>query len=205
LAICWESSHCGCPFQITVSVAEQSLAQKLGIEVGSVSVLKAQFFHATGCLSSRMQLVESKIWIGNYSKPLQQQHLSHLISLIRNNTFVPAKIMGNAMRPLYPKSVPIDSQQIANTQLKIKAIIKKSGYQNYALWKLSDAESSYIVSDELTPPLSLLGKVVQEGCAPSLDDASCNAREILFELLKESHGFPPLFLGTTSLPGGKLS
>jgi len=151
-------------------------------------VLKAQFFHGNGCLPSRVQLVESKIRIGNYTKLLQQQHLSHLISLIRNNSFVPAKIMRNAMRPLYPESVPIDSQCIANTRLKIKAIIKKSGYQNDAVWKLSDAESSYLLSDELSPPPSLLGEVVQEDCAPFLDDASCNAREILFELLKESRG-----------------
>jgi len=67
----WKPLIVGAPSKLLcLLLAEQSLAQKHGIEVGSVRVLKAQFFHASGCLPSCMQLVESKIRIGNYSKPL---------------------------------------------------------------------------------------------------------------------------------------
>jgi hypothetical protein len=117
-----------------VSVASKTQSDNLGIAEGSVRIISAQYFHSNGCLPNVHQLVDQKKRVGLYNKPLHQNQLGHLIQLVDNNQKVPPIMMRNAMRPLYPESVPIDSKLIANMRIKIKALIRKREYNKEQLW-----------------------------------------------------------------------
>ena len=80
------------------------------------------------------------------------------------------------MRPLYPESVPIDAQLIANMRIKIKALIRKREYNEEQLWKLPELDSDYLLSDDLVPPPSLFGEAVDDDRASFIDEASRQAR-----------------------------
>ncbi len=77
--------------------------------------------------------MDQKKRLGLYNKPLNQNQLGHLISLVGNNDKLSAIMMRNAMRPLYPESVPIDAKCIANMRIKIKALIHKREYNEEQL------------------------------------------------------------------------
>ena len=101
---------------------------------------------------------------------------------------MPANMMRNAMRPLYPESVPIDAQLIANMRIKIKALIRKREYNDEQLWKLPELDSDYLLSDDLVPPPSLFGEAVDDDRASFIDEASRQARRELFQLLNGPRG-----------------
>lgn len=181
------SPRCGCGFYIKISIASATIERNLGIPAGRVKVLNCNYLHSNGCVPCNEQLVVQKSRLGLYSRPLQADDLAYLIRLVATNPHVPAVIMRNAMRPLYPESVPLDAQRIANLRVKIKVYIKNRGYQK-DFFEVPQADMEFLLGDGMEVPPNLTGESVDENRASFVDEATRAAKEQLLELLKDPQG-----------------
>jgi hypothetical protein len=177
-----KSMRCGCKFVIKFSRAT-AFAIKGGVSPLSVRITDGSHYrHTGGCFPCQSQLIVDKKSSGSYQDSLKGTALKAIIAVLKPGKPVSCLLMREMMRPLYPLSIAITSQNVWNMRLKVKKLILLEEEQNVD----GTSTSQVLVSSS---------SIQEENELPSLDEipaeflpvASQIAREILKQALNSGN------------------
>ena len=120
----WKTNRCGCPFSINFARARTK--RNSDAPEKSVKITKANFMHGGGCLPSQQQLVLDRKRSGTHDVTVKEETLKQLVNLVLKNKNIPARIMRNHMKPLYPAGFDITATDICNMKMKINHAVEKN-------------------------------------------------------------------------------
>jgi hypothetical protein len=115
-----KSTRCGCQFVIKYTPAGKNAPAK------AVRITNGSFYrHTNGCFPCQSQLIVDKRRAGNYESGIQSEQLRFIIEVLRPRKWVPCKVIRDMMRPLYPDTVAISSQDVCNMRWKCNRILDR--------------------------------------------------------------------------------